>query len=124
MKTLFYLSEICRSRKNCEQCRNDRLWREQITKDYIVPQTDFFCPLGKEFPPVKEEAKNLLEAASKVSRAVLHGEKVLVTKEKLTERESICKSCERMLRGRCRKCGCFTTVKIKLESEHCPIGRW
>lgn len=50
--------------------------------------------------------------------------------ETLAVREAACKSCEfwdsTALRGkgRCRKCGCATWAKIRMNSEKCPIGKW
>jgi predicted Zn-ribbon and HTH transcriptional regulator len=50
--------------------------------------------------------------------------------EILTERESICRSCDQWdaaaLRntGRCKKCGCSTWAKLRMATERCPLGKW
>jgi len=45
--------------------------------------------------------------------------------------EVICQKCEHYRKGRCAKCGCCVNKsrvavhnKIKMGSEHCPIGKW
>ena len=40
------------------------------------------------------------------------------------ERLAICKGCENWTGSKCRKCGCFTALKVRLPSESCPIGKW
>lgn len=41
------------------------------------------------------------------------------------ERSSHCGLCEfwNARSGRCEKCGCYA-VKLYMDTEHCPIGRW
>jgi len=43
------------------------------------------------------------------------------------ERFRICNKCPHLsnkLLLRCSKCGCALKLKTRLESEHCPIGKW
>jgi hypothetical protein len=42
------------------------------------------------------------------------------------QRYNICKSCPEFinLTKQCKKCGCFMSVKTKLENSKCPIGKW
>lgn len=42
------------------------------------------------------------------------------------DRFEICKTCEFLTEhtNRCQKCGCFMTVKTKLEAAKCPLGKW
>jgi tetratricopeptide (TPR) repeat protein len=40
------------------------------------------------------------------------------------KRSQTCASCEHHTGMRCRICGCFTHVKIKMAHEECPIGKW
>lgn len=50
--------------------------------------------------------------------------------EILTERESICRSCNQWdaaalnNTGRCKKCGCSTWAKLRMATEACPLGKW
>jgi hypothetical protein len=51
---------------------------------------------------------------------------MLTTKEKAVERFMTCLDCERLLRPtyNCKECGCFMKIKVKLESQSCPLGKW
>ena len=42
------------------------------------------------------------------------------------DRMNTCKECEHLykLTNTCNKCGCFMTIKTKLQSSKCPIGKW
>ena len=42
------------------------------------------------------------------------------------ERFSICLKCPELIKlsGQCKKCGCFMSIKTKLENAKCPIGKW
>ena len=42
------------------------------------------------------------------------------------ERYEICLSCDHFinLTKSCSKCGCFMTIKTKLEHASCPLGKW
>jgi len=50
--------------------------------------------------------------------------------EVIQKRLSECKGCEFWNSsafnntGRCMKCGCSTWVKLRMDTEKCPIGRW
>ena len=41
-------------------------------------------------------------------------------------RLDVCNGCEFLLKktNTCKKCGCFMTLKVKLENASCPIGKW
>ena len=39
-------------------------------------------------------------------------------------RLAICKGCDQWDGSRCRQCGCFTGLKVRLPDEACPIGKW
>ena len=50
---------------------------------------------------------------------------VLVSKDIVVERYSICEQCPNLTEaGRCTECGCFMTRKVNLEVASCPIGKW
>ena len=46
--------------------------------------------------------------------------------EKAKERYSICQSCPELIKltKQCKKCGCFMSVKTKLELATCPLEKW
>ena len=39
-------------------------------------------------------------------------------------RLAICKGCDQWHKDRCRQCGCFTGLKVRLPAERCPMGKW
>ena len=43
-----------------------------------------------------------------------------------TTRLDICKSCPELIKPttQCKKCGCFMTLKTKLQNATCPLGKW
>lgn len=42
------------------------------------------------------------------------------------ERLNICLVCPELIQitKQCKKCGCFMSVKTKLEASKCPLGKW
>jgi hypothetical protein len=46
--------------------------------------------------------------------------------ETAEQRLNICKGCPEFMQitSQCKKCGCFMSLKTRLESAHCPIGKW
>jgi hypothetical protein len=50
--------------------------------------------------------------------------------EILVDREKICKDCNEWNAqalngtGRCKICKCSTWAKLRIATEHCPIGKW
>ena len=50
---------------------------------------------------------------------------VLVSKDLVVERYSICEQCPHLTdEGRCTECGCFMKKKVNLAASSCPIGKW
>jgi len=41
-------------------------------------------------------------------------------------RQSICNNCEyrRPIINQCKLCGCFMSLKTKIDSSKCPINKW
>ena len=46
--------------------------------------------------------------------------------EKGYARMDICNKCEYLIQNvsTCKKCGCFMTIKTRIEEAYCPIGKW
>jgi hypothetical protein len=42
----------------------------------------------------------------------------------LSNRLSICNSCDKNKDSRCQECGCFIKIKASWESEKCPLEKW
>lgn len=80
------------------------------------------------YPPLLEQAGNVLAAAGRVLGAVARGEAVMAPADVVAARRAICLPCEhnghRESGGiRCMKCGC-TGLKLDLATEACPVGKW
>lgn len=67
---------------------------------------------------------NALGAIRRIAAAGLHGEKITVSNETQKSRMNICSQCEFFTGITCRKCGCHIRFKAKLQTEHCPVGKW
>lgn len=44
----------------------------------------------------------------------------LVSDETLNARLKHCKSCDFLISGMCRKCGCYVEVRARLKDQSCP----
>lgn len=77
-------------------------------------------------PPRPRRAANLTGAAFRLAKATMKGEKVRASQSEIERRLAICKTCEHFVDNpmKCRKCGCYLNLKTRLETEHCPIGKW
>lgn len=40
------------------------------------------------------------------------------------ERLSICKECDMLLAGMCRKCGCYVELRAAVTKNYCPDKKW
>lgn len=49
---------------------------------------------------------------------------VFSTPEEVQHRSAICKPCENYENGQCLVCTCFVSLKVRLQAEYCPIGKW
>lgn len=74
------------------------------------------------YPPLLEQAGN---AARSLIAAAASGFAV-VGDEEHRRRLDICEACPEYdaAQNRCRKCGCFNSLKAKLESQKCPLEKW
>jgi hypothetical protein len=84
----------------------------------IVPR-----PRSSE-PSLWQKAKNLTRAAGRVGKAAVKGAKIAAAPEEIERRMAICQGCEFFTGKSCKKCGCNINFKARLETEHCPIGKW
>ena len=71
-----------------------------------------------------ELALNAAKAAGRVGSQFMNSERILVSTELHQERMQICHGCSKFKNNRCGACGCYTTVKTKLQSESCPDKHW
>ena len=62
----------------------------------------------------------MVKAIPKVAAALVESGDTDMARKRL----DICKACEHWDGHRCRKCGCFAALKVRLASQACPIGKW
>lgn len=67
---------------------------------------------------------NAAGALGRVIKAAATGERILSPEDEVERRLGICRTCEHFTGTTCRLCGCIVNFKTKLETEHCPIGKW
>ena len=71
--------------------------------------------------PVKIE-KNIKHYALGAAKAVKA--MTLPETEQSNARLDICKTCDQWTGTRCKICGCFTKLKVRIPEEKCPLGKW
>jgi hypothetical protein len=51
---------------------------------------------------------------------------IFLNKEEIEKRHKICESCEYFdkLNEKCKKCGCYTRLKVMFKYSSCPINKW
>jgi hypothetical protein len=78
------------------------------------------------YPPLSAMAGDALKAAGRVAAAAVRREPIRVPADVLERRRAICGACEHLDPGaaRCRLCGCHTNIKLHIQTEKCPIGKW
>ncbi len=99
------------------------------TSEYVVSDLDFEAIVKVETENLTKSTGELLQRfTGAMTRWAKKGFKI-ADAETLSKRKSICSTCEYwdssayLGFGKCRKCGC-SSAKLKLETEHCPIGKW
>jgi len=40
------------------------------------------------------------------------------------KRLAVCKECDMLLQGMCRKCGCYVEMRAAVAKNSCPWGKW
>ncbi|NLZ82083.1 MAG: hypothetical protein GX915_00285 [Clostridiales bacterium] len=65
-----------------------------------------------------EEYKNMFEYIRNIS------DDIKSSQELYEERMEICKECDMLLSGMCRKCGCFVEMRAAVEKNYCPGKKW
>jgi len=80
---------------------------------------------AKATPPLPVMAATLVRAAIHEVKARVSGVPQ-VTDEEIARRMETCRTCEHFIQGqnRCELCGCFSALKSRMRSQHCPQGKW
>jgi len=74
----------------------------------------------EEYPPIIRQVAEAIRAGM-ASAATGFAQ---VMPEEYERRLAICRPCGHYDGHRCRLCGCFSSLKARLETEHCPIKKW
>jgi len=82
-----------------------------------------FSSLMKEGLKIR---KSLVSSSKKAASAIINNEKIASDPNDAEKRLSICNKCPKLCKqsGRCELCGCFVAIKVKLDFESCPSGKW
>lgn len=86
--------------------------------------THFYFPekdKPKDLPVLKEQVKGLVKTLSKFARSGFKTVDEALQKQRL----DICIGCEEITSNfRCSRCGCFMSVKSRIQIATCPLGKW
>ena len=78
-----------------------------------------------KYPPSMNMIRNLGKDIWKSAKYVGKGLPLLVSKDLVIERYTICEHCPNLTEvGRCTECGCWMKKKVNLAASSCPIGKW
>ena len=75
-------------------------------------------------PPLHIRLKNIVQATQDVTNFARKNGRVIASDEIVKARIETCNQCQYMVAGVCSMCGCHLRLKIKLESQKCPQGKW
>ena len=115
----------------CAECPNKK-WKKEpnslckMYKDfYGLEENAKNTTENQQFPTINEMAKNFGSAIFNETKAFFHGIDP-ISDEEFSKRIHSCKSCEFYVEktNRCSKCGCFLSLKAKMKTQKCPIGKW
>ncbi len=86
-----------------EEAKNLRLCRKCLTRD-MIGQEEYFRSL-------REYIENL-DMEMKAPEALYE------------ERLNVCRECDMLFQGMCRKCGCYVELRAAFGKNACPVGMW
>ena len=73
----------------------------------------------EQTPKIEKNIKHYALGAAKAVKAM-----ALPETEQSNARLDICKTCDQWTGTRCKICGCFTKLKVRIPEEKCPLGKW
>jgi len=95
------------------------LWGAKSDLDVQFRVLEKCKEFGLPIATTPRDPKWLFQSAAKVAQAMATPETSLAH-----TRLEICKTCPEWTGVRCKICGCFTKLKVRLEKEKCPLGKW
>ncbi len=80
----------------------------------------------KLFQETAKISKSLSQSAIKGANAIAENKKIISSKSDAQSRLDVCNKCKDLDKslGRCTVCGCFVSIKTKVDYETCPVGKW
>lgn len=101
--------------------------------NFFVQHRFSVCPDNRWGRYTNASSPNLPRKAATLGKALLKWASSgfsPTSPDTLAKRMEICKACSEWdskalnETGRCKKCGCSTWAKLRMETERCPIGKW
>lgn len=114
---------------DCERCLIGKPWdKTQCRLCWLYRNDGRYKKLwNEELPTTPNLATQVGKAANAVQKWTCAG---LPTRTK-PQREAllaVCNTCDRHsndgIFSRCGECGCFLSVKVRMATETCPLGKW
>lgn len=84
---------------------------------------NFFQNLFREGLKIKT---SISSSSQKAFSAIKNEQKIISNPLSADQRLTICNNCPNFSKriGRCDLCGCFVSIKVRLDFESCPSGKW
>lgn len=106
-------------RSGCAEDHPDReTWRARM-----IEMATNSPPAPASYPPVYAMAGTALAAAGRAAAAAVHGRSATVPAAEYDRRLATCRACPEFdaIPARCRLCGCYASLKLRLAAERCPL---
>lgn len=84
----------------------------------------------KKLPKMSTMVANAATAALRAGKQIVTEGSIIRSKEEIEALLAICRQCpsghyiKQNKHDRCAKCGCYVNLKVRLQSEHCPVKHW
>ena len=113
------LTAICRKCGTDFHPDNDE---ELVFKDGYI---DWRCEDCRE-PSLAQKLKNLSGTMKDVMKKVATDGEIMANKELVDKRMKLCEECSEFIQKtrKCKACGCYLDLKIKLTAAKCILDEW
>jgi hypothetical protein len=101
----------------------DDLQKQHAKHRLSLPDAVDYRPPKPEYPSWLTMAGNATKAATEVVSAIAHGKQIVRSEQEQIQCLTICHACKWYDpdQERCRECGCYLNLKVRLASWHCPL---
>jgi hypothetical protein len=107
----------------------DVISRGVIEGEWLHIPDEAMAELRSKYRPALPSISTMVASAARAvmaeTVAIIHSDPP-VPVEEIATRMEICRACEFFFpdQDRCSKCGCYSAMKSRLRSQHCPIAKW